>query len=215
MIFFFFFVIKKKKSDELQPRPLFTFACSAIASPDRFFIAAARGACVMRSTRFIALCSCAGCAIFAQLTIFGQLPSCPLPPPQKKKKDPSRPSDTQISLTSQRPRTNTPPQTVNKTRCCVVFENNREALLGCASRVVISNSRAVVYLACLWGRSCLCLGERSVALLVLAPSESRSKERDVNEPDTPSSKNAPSVSELFTTSECTKNRRNACMMSQL
>ena len=65
----------------------------------------------------------------------------------------STPSDRQMSLSNQRPRTTMPPQTVNETRGRVVFENDSEALRDCAGRTVSSNSRSVVCFACLSGQS--------------------------------------------------------------
>ena len=73
-----------------------------------------------------------------------------------------------MSLAYQRPRTNTPPLTVNKICGRVIFEINSEATWNCANRTVClictAPSRSVVYSACLSGRSHLSRGERSAPL---------------------------------------------------
>ena len=70
-----------------------------------------------------------------------------------------------MSSANQRRRTNTTPETVNKTHGHVVFENNSEAIWGCVHRTVNSKSPGVVYFACLSGRSYLSPGERTAEFL--------------------------------------------------
>ena len=72
----------------------------------------------------------------------------------------SPPFDWQMNLANQRPRTNTPPWTVNEIRGRVVFEKNSEALRGCVDRTVSSNSCGIVYFACLSGWSYLSPAKR-------------------------------------------------------
>ena len=76
--------------------------------------------------------------------------------------------DRQMSLTNQRPLTHTLPQTVNKTRGCVIFENNSEGLWDRANRTVNSNSHGVVYFASLSRWSYLSSRERSLSHSILA-----------------------------------------------
>ena len=76
--------------------------------------------------------------------------------------DLSSPSDWELSLAIQRSSTNVPLVTIDKAHGHVVFENNSEALRGCAGRTVISISRSVVYPAGLSVRSYHSPGEKSI-----------------------------------------------------
>ena len=74
--------------------------------------------------------------------------------------DLSPPYQWQISLTFSDIR-----QSVNKACGRVVFENDSRPLWGCTKRTVRTNSRDVVYFACVSGWSDLSQGERSIVLL--------------------------------------------------
>ena len=63
--------------------------------------------------------------------------------PERTLTDLCPPSNRQVGLVNQRPLTNTPPFAVNKTRNCVVFESNSEALWGCADGTVSWNSHGI------------------------------------------------------------------------